>query len=132
MVGGAVASHKSSTQPIVSNSSAESEYIAAGEGVREASFVRHVLSFISPETSGSTIKVLEDNEGAMALIQNPLSSGRSKHIDVRFHFIRELFRSGVVSVEHVRTEEQHPDILTKALSRDLFRYHRKALMNLPE
>ncbi|CAM9840334.1 unnamed protein product, partial [Pylaiella littoralis] len=48
MVGGAVVSHKSSTQPIVSNSSAESEYIAAGEGVREALFERNVLSFIAP------------------------------------------------------------------------------------
>ncbi|CAN0095801.1 unnamed protein product [Pylaiella littoralis] len=67
----------------------------------------------------------------MALIQNPLSSSRSKHIDVRFHFIRELL-IGVISVEQVRMDEQHADVLTKALSRDLLRYHRKALMNLTE
>ncbi|CAN0352839.1 unnamed protein product [Pylaiella littoralis] len=75
MVGGTIVSHKSSTQPIVSNSSVESECIAAREGVRDTSFVRHVLSSIAPKTSGSTIKVLEDNEGAMALIQNLLSFG---------------------------------------------------------
>ncbi|CAB1096632.1 unnamed protein product [Ectocarpus sp. CCAP 1310/34] len=75
-------------------SSTEAEYIAAGEGVKEALFVRAVLLFVAPETSGSSIQVLEDSQGAIALVQNPLSSGRTKHIDVRFHFIRGLFRSG--------------------------------------
>ncbi|CAB1098967.1 unnamed protein product [Ectocarpus sp. CCAP 1310/34] len=50
-------------------------------GVKEALFVRGVLSFIAPETSGAKIKVLEDNKGALALIENPFSSARSKHRD---------------------------------------------------
>ena len=54
--------------------------------------MRVVLSFIAPETSGAIIKTLEDNQGAKALIENSLSSAGSKHIDVRFHFIRDLFR----------------------------------------
>lgn len=56
--------------------------------------MRAVLYFIAPETSGAKINVLEDNKGTKALIGNPFSSARSKHIDVRFHFIRELFMSG--------------------------------------
>ena len=92
-LGGTVVSHTSKTQRVVSLSTSEAEYIAAGEGVKEASFVRAVLSFIAPETSGASIKVLEDNQGAKALIENPLSSARSKHIDVRYHFIRDLFRT---------------------------------------
>eukprot|EP00173_Palmaria_palmata_P001592 Plantae.Rhodophyta-Palmaria_palmata.ctg19049.p2 GENE.Plantae.Rhodophyta-Palmaria_palmata.ctg19049~~Plantae.Rhodophyta-Palmaria_palmata.ctg19049.p2 ORF type:complete len:120 (-),score=21.03 Plantae.Rhodophyta-Palmaria_palmata.ctg19049:550-870(-) len=105
--------------------------MAAGEGVKEALFVRGVLSFIAPETCGAKIRVLEDNAGAIALVQNPLSSARSKHIDVRFHFLRELFKSGKIAVEYVSTEEQHADILTKVLGRAKLEYHRKALMNLP-
>ncbi|CAB1100018.1 unnamed protein product [Ectocarpus sp. CCAP 1310/34] len=116
-VGGTVVSHGRKTQSIVSLSSTEAEYIAAGEGVKEALFVRAVLSFVAPETSGSSIRVLEDNQGAIALVQNPLSSGRTKHIDVRFHFIRGLFGSGDISVKLVPTTEQHADLLTKALSR---------------
>ncbi|CAB1105045.1 unnamed protein product [Ectocarpus sp. CCAP 1310/34] len=131
-VGGTVVSHGSKTQSIVSLSSTEAEYIAAGEGVKEALFVRAVLSFVAPETSGSSIKVLEDNQGAIALVQNPLSSGRTKHIDVRYHFIRGLFRSGDISVKFVPTTEQHADLLTKALSRVSLHYHRRKLMNLPE
>ncbi|CAB1116127.1 unnamed protein product [Ectocarpus sp. CCAP 1310/34] len=100
-------------------------------GVKEALFVRGVLSFIAPETSGAKIKVLEDNKGALALIENPFSSARSKHIDVRFHFIRELFKSGKIPAEYVPTGEQHADMLTKVLGREKLEYHRKALMNLP-
>ncbi|CAB1112812.1 unnamed protein product [Ectocarpus sp. CCAP 1310/34] len=84
------------------------------------------------ETRRSSIQVLEDNQGAMALVQNPLSSGRTKHIDVRFHFIRGLFRLGEISVKFVPTTEQHADVLTKALSRASLQYHRRKLMNLPE
>ena len=73
-LGGTVVSHVSKTQRVVSLSTSEAEYIAAGEEVKEALFVRAVLSFIAPETSGASIKVLEDNQGAKALIENPLSS----------------------------------------------------------
>ena len=94
--------------------------------------MRAVLSFIAPETSGASIKVLEDNQEAKALIENPLSSARSKHIDVRYHFIRDLFRTRENSVEYVASAEQHGDILTKAISRANLMYHRKHLMNLAE
>ena len=116
-LGGTAVSHTSKTQRVVSLSTSEAEYIAAGEGVKEALFVRAVLSFIAPETSGASIKVLEDNQGTKALIENPLSSARSKHIDVCYHFIRDLFRTRKIYVEYVASAEQHADILTKALSR---------------
>ncbi|CAB1106269.1 unnamed protein product [Ectocarpus sp. CCAP 1310/34] len=113
-VGGTVVCASTKTQPVTAQSTTEAEYIAAGEGVKEALFVRGVLSFIAPETSGATIRVREDNEGALALVQNPFSSARSKHIDVRFHFIRELFKAGKITADYVSTEEQHADMLTKA------------------
>ena len=122
-LGGTVVSHASTTQRVVSLSTSETEYIAAGDGVKEALFVRAVLSFIAPETCGASINVLEDNQGTKALIENHLSSARSKHIDVRFHFIRELFKARKISVEYVASAEQRADILTKALSRANFRYH---------
>ena len=113
-LGGTVVSHTNKTQHVVSLSSSEA-YIAARDGVKGA-----VLSFIAPETSGTSIKVLEDNQRDKALIANPLSSVRSKHIDVRFHFIRDLFRTRKISVEYVASAEQHADIPTEALSRANF------------
>ena len=59
------------------------EYIKAGDGVKEDLFTWVVLSFIAPETSGASIQAYEKNQGAKTLIENPLSSARSKHIDLR-------------------------------------------------
>ena len=116
----------------MSLSTSEAEYIAAGDGVKEALIVRAVLSFIAPEPSGASIKALGNDQGSKALIKNPLSFARSKHIDVRFHFIRDLLRKRKISVEYVVSTEQHADILTRALSTADFQCHRKRLMNLSE
>ena len=91
-------SHTSKTQQVVSLSTSEAEYIAAGDGVKEALFVRAVLFFIAPETCVASTNVLEDNQGTKVLIENPLSSARSKHIDTRFHFIHELFEARKISL----------------------------------
>ena len=129
-LGGPVVSHTSKTQHVVSLSNSEAKYIAAGYAVKEALFVRAVLSLIKPETSKVSIKVLEDNQGAKALIENPLSSAinSSKHIDVRFHFIHDLFRTRKISVEYVASAEQHADIITKALNRASFQYYHKCFL----
>ena len=131
-LGGTVVSHVTKTQRVVSLSTSEAEYIAAGDDVKKPLFVRADSSFIAPVTCAASVKVLEDNQGSKSLTENPLSSTRSKHIDVRFPFIRELFTARKISVEYVASAEQHTDILTKALSRANFRYHRKNLTNLAE
>ena len=81
-LGGTTVSHAYKIQHVVSLSTSEAEYIAAGDGVKEALLARVVLSFIAPKTSGASIKALEDNQWAKALIENPLSSARSKQIDL--------------------------------------------------
>ena len=120
----------SSTQKIVTLSTTEAEYAALGDGVKEALFVKGVLSFTIPSISENCIKVFVDNNAAISLANNPLSSARTKHIDMRFHFIRELTRSKTISVEYVPTKEQRADILTKALTGAIFKEHRDFLMNL--
>ena len=112
-LGSTVVSHVSKTQHVASLPNSETEYIVTGDGVKEALYVRAVLSFIAPETSGASIKVLEDNQRAKTLIEDPLSSARSKHIDVRFHFICDLFRTRKTSVEYVASTEQQADILPR-------------------
>ena len=132
VLGGATVTHASKGQKITATSSTEAEYISAAEGLKDGLFVHSILAFVAPETQTESILVRDDNEGAIALIQNPMSSARTKHIDVRFHFIRSLFRKGVLTVEFVPTEVQHADVLTKALSETAFASHRNALMNIKE
>ena len=91
----------SRTQKCVSQSTSEAEYLAMGDSVKEAQFVNGMLQFLRPGRKPRKIDVLEDNEGAIALAENPLSSSRSKHIDVRHHFLRNLTEEGMIEVTHV-------------------------------
>ena len=74
--------------------------------------------------------IFEDNQGAVQLSQNPVSNSNSKHFDVRHHFVRELVCQGNISVNHVPSEHQRANFLTKALPFDLFMIHRRFSMNL--
>ncbi|CAB1104027.1 unnamed protein product [Ectocarpus sp. CCAP 1310/34] len=122
----------SRTQKCVAQSTSEAEYLAMGDGVKEALFEDGMLQFLRPSEKSREIKVLEDNEGAIALADNPLSSGRRKHIDVRHHFLRSLTEEGRIKISHVSSKEQHADILTKALPRELFEVHRNFVLGLSE
>ena len=77
------------------------------------------------------VRVFEDNQGTIALAENPLSSARSKHIDVRFHFVRELIRAKKIDIQFLASEKQHADILMKSLAATPFQSHRKFLLSLP-
>jgi hypothetical protein len=61
-----------------------------------------------------------DNKSAISLIKNPVHHDRSKHIDVRFHFVRECAQDGLIEVSFIKTDSQLGDILTKALGRSKF------------
>ena len=125
-LGNATVGWISSTQRIVTLSTTEAEYVALGDVL----LAKSVASFLVPSLSQKTIKVFVDNGGAINLASNPLSSARTKHIDVRFHFVRELLSSGIIAVKYVPTSEQRADILTKALVGPIFREHRDFMMNL--
>lgn len=66
-----------------------------------------------------------DNKLAISLSKNPVFHDRSKHIDLRYHFVREKVEAGDIDIEHVRTDDQLADILTKSLGRVKFQEMRK-------
>ena len=80
---------------------------------------------LKPECSGTCWHQL------VALTENPLGSARSKHIDVRFHFVRELLRAKKIDIQLLASEEHHADILMKSLAATPLIYHRKFWLNLP-
>ena len=108
----------------------EAEYVALCDAAKEAIFERAVSVFLQPQLAGMCVDIFGDNEGAMAIANNPSSASRSKYIDVKFHFIRGLVRAGEIRILYVGTEDQHAGILTKAMWRKKFMVHRAALMDL--
>ena len=81
--------------------------------------MRRVLEKLG-HSQGKCTTVLCDNNSTIKLSKNPVMHGRSKHIDVRFHFLRDLTREGVVELTHCGTQEQVADIMTKPLKLDVF------------
>lgn len=124
--GNALISWNSQKQQTVALSSCESEFMAAAATACQAIWLKGLLSDL---TGGKeeTVTLRVDNQSAIALIKNPVFHGRSKHINTRFHFIREYVERGEIKVEHVPGTEQKADILTKALPRIKFEEMRKLL-----
>nr|GEW15909.1 zinc finger, CCHC-type [Tanacetum cinerariifolium] len=92
----------------------------------QALWLKWLLSELTGwEEERITLKV--DNISAIALVKNPVFHGRSKHIDIRYHFIRECIENGHITMEHISGELQRADILTKALPRLKFVTMRKML-----
>lgn len=110
---------ESKKQHVVSLSSMEAEYIALCQGAKEVAFQRSLLQEMgfSEFVSGPTTMYC-DNQGAEFLVKNPTVHKRSKHIDIRYHYIREKYMDKEVDIEYVPSTENAADILTKALSRD--------------
>ena len=115
MLNGGCVSWSSKLQPTVALSSAEAEYMAACAGVQEAIYLRRLLNDLGYKQDQATV-IYEDNQGCIALSENPVLHKRTKHIDIRYHFTRERVESGEIALRYVATEHQLADLLTKALS----------------
>ncbi|XP_074351935.1 secreted RxLR effector protein 161-like [Apium graveolens] len=105
----------SQKQRCVALSSCEAEFMAATAASYQAIWLRKLLAQVTGQYI-PPVMLFIDNKSAINLAKNPVFHGRSKHIDVKFHFIRECIENGDIIVKHVCSEEQRADSLTKALS----------------
>ncbi|KAH9722806.1 hypothetical protein KPL70_006847 [Citrus sinensis] len=112
MSGGAI-SWKASLQSVVALSTTEAQYIALTEAVKEAIWLRGLISELGFKQK--TVTISSDSSSAIELSKNPKYNERTKHINVRLHFIREEISSGVVSVVKIPFEVNLDDMLTKPL-----------------
>ncbi len=108
-------SWKSKKQPIVSQSSMEAEYIALTSATKEALWISKLEKEI--EGKEKMIRIYEDNQSAIKTANDEIHNERSKHIDVRYHFIRERIKRNEIEVKYKKSEDMLADILTKGLDR---------------
>jgi transposase InsO family protein len=123
---GAAVAWRSKKQQCVTLSTTEAEYVALCEASKEVAWLRRQLDFLGHPQG--PIPLFEDNSAAIYLANDDGAAHRTKHIDVKFHYVREQVAKGVVRVVAVRTDEQHADVLTKALGRERHHYHTNALL----
>ena len=108
-------SWKSKLQKTVALSSAEAEYMGITAATQECMYLRSLLRSLGYGDDDPTI-IFEDNQACIAMTKNPVLHGRSKHIDIRHHYVREKVESKEVSVTYRCTEDMLADVLTKSLS----------------
>ena len=107
---------QSTKQKVVTLSSYEAEYITAASAATQRLWLSRLLG----ELLGSKVDVVElkvDSMSALALAKNPVFHGRSKHIQIKYHFIRDCLEEGSIKADHIPTTDQLADILTKSLGR---------------
>ncbi|KAK4384933.1 Retrovirus-related Pol polyprotein from transposon TNT 1-94, partial [Sesamum angolense] len=109
----------SKKQATVAQSSAEAEYIAAAATSNQAIWLRRILEDIGEKQEEPTT-IYCDNKSAIAITKNPVQHSRTKHIDIKYHSLREATTRGEIELKYYSTEEQLADIFTKALPRNKF------------
>ncbi|KAG6613799.1 Integrase catalytic core protein [Phytophthora cinnamomi] len=117
-VAGGPISWGSKKQSSVSLSTSEAEYIALSLAIQEGKWVHKLLCEILVAAGGVTpeLKFFEDNQSCIKMTKNPVNHGRAKHIDIKYHHIRDEVKRGEVIVEYCETTTMLADIMTKGLA----------------
>jgi hypothetical protein len=124
-LGRSLVSWSSKKQNSVALSTAEAEYVAAGACCAQLLWMKQTLNDYGYRFTH--ILLLCDNESAIKLANNPISHSRTKHIDIRHHFLRDHETKGDIDLRHVSTEKQLADIFTKPLDESRFCFLRSEL-----
>ena len=126
-IGGSITSWRSQRQKIVTQSSTEAEYVTLSEAAKEQKFTQMLLEEIAEVDMPGYI--YGDNEASIFLAKNKQVSNRTKHIDIREHFIRECVDEGRIELKRVDTKLNKSDIMTKNLPVKTFEKDGENLLN---
>ena len=124
---GAAISWSTKKQPTAAISTSEAEYQAMAAAVQEGLYLRSLLNEMDMTCDGPTV-INEDNQSCIKMCKNPVMQKRTKHIDVKYHFVRERVEDGTFALEYCPTENMEADLLTKSLSKAKVDQHRRTLM----
>ncbi|GJR93473.1 hypothetical protein Tco_0265647 [Tanacetum coccineum] len=119
-VGCCLTSWFSKKQTALAISTTEAEYVSAGKACQQALWMKQAL--IDYDVRLDDVPIMCDNKGAIDLSKNPVQHSRTKHIEIRHHFLRDNVQKGHISIEKVPSVDNIADILTKPLKRESFNY----------
>ena len=112
---GPLISWKSRKQPTVALSTCEAEYMSLSSAIQEAKFLLQLLKDF-PIESSNPVSLFCDNQGAIALAKNPVQHQRSKHIEIRYHFITQQIQKRLINVKYVMSSDNISNMFTKPIS----------------
>ncbi|GJZ08425.1 hypothetical protein Tco_0542708 [Tanacetum coccineum] len=126
-IGCCLTSWFSKKQTALALSTTEAEYVSAGKAGQQALWMKQAL--VDYGIRLDDILIMCDNKGAIDLSKNPVQHLRTKHIEIRHHFLRDNVQKGNISIEKVLSEDNIANILTKPLKREPFNYLRLVIKN---
>jgi len=118
---------RSKAQRSVSLSSSEAEFVSLSEAAKEVKFIAQVIESMGIKVQ-KPITVYIDNIGAKFMAYNVTTSQRTKHVDIRYHYVREFIQDGFLEVKFVKTTENVSDGFTKNLNGELYDKHKKSFI----
>nr|GEW04621.1 copia protein [Tanacetum cinerariifolium] len=124
-VGCCLTSWFSKKQTALAISTTKAKYVSAGKACQQALWMKQAL--IDYDVRLDDVPIMCDNKGAIDLSKNPIQHSRTKHIEIRHHFLLDNVQKGHISIEKVHSVENIADILTKPLKRESFNYLRLGL-----
>ena len=119
LCGGAI-SWASRRQPVITTSTTEAEYIAMAEALKDVMWWRPLLRQLGHDLSQPT-PLIGDNQATIQLAKNGDNSSRTKHVDIKYHLIRQEIRTQTVVLNYISTQHNIADILTKGLAKERHR-----------
>ena len=120
-------SWRSKKQTVVALSSTEAEYVALAETIKEALWLKKLLIDLEIMNQNEAVVVNEDNQSCIKLAKNNSSHGRMKHVDIKYHFIRDQVEKEEIQIKYCNTENMVADMFTKSLGRTQYNFLRDIL-----
>ena len=121
-------SWSSKKQSCIALSTMEAKYIACSASVQEAVWLRRFLQYLEiVKTASEPVTIFCDSMAALACAKDPKYHGKTKHIQIRYHYVRDMVAQKEVILKHISTSEMVADPLTKPIARDVFIRHVKSL-----
>ena len=117
MLAGSPISWQAKKQSTIALSTAEAEYAALTQAAKEVIWLQNLLKDLGMTKYAPKI-INVDNQGTIALAENPIHHARTKHLDVQLQFVRNSIENGVIELKYCPTDVMLADIMTKALAKE--------------
>ena len=123
---GPVISWKSRKQASIALSTCEAEYMAISAACQEMSYLSKLLKELL-QINLEPVNLRNDNQGAIALVKNPIKHMKSKHIDIRYHFVREFYQQDRIQLEYIPSNDNYADVFTNPAKKNLIQKFKEFL-----
>ena len=125
LLGNSAISWSSKKQTCVALSTMESEFIAFSSTVQEGVWLKRFLDHLKVTSSKEPVTIMSDSQSSIAYTKDPKFHSKTKHIDIKYHYVKDMVARGEVNLKYISTHDMIADPLTKVVTSDMFERHIK-------